>query len=84
MNINETEISLPDQIFNPDWTEVKDLAMQAASFTMQGDMVKANDLYQYIAIEVMDALYGPSAVAKFIKYAMDQEPSNEPSRIFLG
>lgn len=66
-------IPLPDQIEEPDWANVKDIAMQAASFTMQGDMHRANDLYQHLAIEVMHTLYGPKAVANFIMYAMEQE-----------
>lgn len=78
-----TSLTLPEQIFNPDWAEVKDYAMQAAAFTMAGDLEKANDLYQHMAVEVMDTLYGPNAVATFIKYAMLHEPPNNESRIQL-
>jgi hypothetical protein len=81
---HDTEISVPDQISEPDWGEVKDLAMQAAAFTMSGDMAKANDVYQYLAIEVMSTLYGPNAVAMFIRYAMNQEPPEAQSRIVLS
>jgi hypothetical protein len=74
----------PDQVPDPDWEEVRDLAEQAAIATMSGDMVKANDLYQYIAIEVMETLYGPNAVPAFIQYAMqNEEPEPEKSRIAL-
>jgi hypothetical protein len=80
------QIPLPDQIEEPDWSNVKDIAMQAASFTMQGDMVRANDLYQNLAIEVMHTLYGPKAIASFIMYAMKQESENRinPTVIFTG
>jgi hypothetical protein len=78
-----SDINIPDQIAEPDWDDVKDLAMQAAAATMHGNMQTANDLYQHIAIEVMNTLYGPRAVAKFIQYAMSQEPPEKP-RIVLG
>lgn len=74
MSVNEEQdVGIPAQNEDADWTIVKDLAVQAAAFTMYGEMQKANDLYQSIAIEVMHVLYGPGAIAKFIKYAMDRE-----------
>lgn len=80
----EDESVLPVQIKNPNWDEVKDYAMQAAVFTMNGDIAKANDCYQYLAIEVMSTLYGPNAVANFIEYAMQKQAAQpEPSRIQL-
>jgi len=79
-----TDIPLPDQITDPDWDEVKSWALQAASFTMSGDMTKANDCYQYLAIEVMSTLYGPNAVANFIQYAMQKEKPVEQKRIVLA
>lgn len=75
-NNEEKDVGIPDQEANPDWTQVQDLAFQAAAFTMQGDMAKANDVYQNIAIEVMHTLYGPNAVLNFIKFAMDKEAEN--------
>jgi hypothetical protein len=73
MNDGEKDVGVPNQLENPDWAQVQDLAFQAAAFTMQGDMTKANDVYQSLAIEVMHTLYGPNAVLNFIKFAMDQE-----------
>lgn len=79
------DVPLPDQITDPDWGEVKDYAMQAAAFTLAGDIAKANDCYQYLAIEVMSTLYGPNAVVNFIEYAMANEaPPEEPKRIVLA
>lgn len=71
--MNNEELGIPEQVAEPVWDTVKDLAFQAAAFTMQGDMAKANDVYQSLAIEVMHTLYGPNAVLNFIKFAMDQE-----------
>jgi hypothetical protein len=77
------DITVPDQIAEPDWEEVKYFAEKAAAATMEGNMVQANDFYQHVANTAMEALYGPSAVAKFIKYAMDNEPPKEEKRIIL-
>lgn len=74
----ELEVTVPDQIPEPDWDEVKSWAAEAAKFTMQGDISKAQDYYQHIAIEVMSTLYGPNAIATFIEYAMQNE---KPQRI---
>lgn len=77
-------MSGPDQIADPDWGDVQYFAKMAAEATMEGKMDQANDFYQHLAIAAMDALYGPSAVPKFIKYAMDNEPPKEEKRIVLG
>jgi hypothetical protein len=84
MNINKAEFTLPEQLENPDWSEVKEYALQAASATMRGDIKTANDLYQYIAIEVMSTLYGPNAVGNFLEFAMNNEPANQETRIVLA
>lgn len=75
MTENSVDDSKPlmTQIAEPDWDEVRDFARQAAEATVNGEMKTANDLYQFVAIEVMHALYGPDAIVKFINYAMDQE-----------
>jgi hypothetical protein len=78
------KFELPEQKEDPDWTKVSDYALQAAAFTLNGDMAKANDVYQHMAIEVMNTLYGPNAVATFIKLAMLQPVAPEQPRIVLS
>ena len=79
-------VSVPDQITEPNWDEVKYFAKQAAEATIEGKMAQANDFYQFIAIEVMDALYGPGSVKKFLVKAMEQDATDqkEKSRIVLA
>ena len=82
----EDDSILPVQNPKPDWSEVQDYAMQAAVFTMNGDIAKANDCYQFLAIEVMSTLYGPNAVANFLEYAMqkDAQAKKDAPRIVLS
>lgn len=72
------------QITDPDWSQVKFFAEQAAEATIEGRMHQANDFYQHIAIEVMNALYGKDAVLSFLKTAMAKEKPENQRKIVLS
>lgn len=54
-------MSIPDQIYNPDWFEVKDLARQEFERMCSGEECDDNDMMHYIAESVITALYGKNA-----------------------